>query len=190
MSKNRFHECSAELVQHPDAFLYHERSDNLVEIYTDECEHHVIYGLKTANGDVQRAEALYQRDLPIQKYSLRYTVRRGFLRGVQMVGVVGRDAASIAAHSSLLRGLIDDLSLRLGERVRVFSPFNGILTFAPPNIDAEKLEKFAYELARELPEQPELKSDHLGYHALLELADEPVGQFKLEELNSSAHSHS
>lgn len=184
MSKNRFHECLPEFAQHPDAFIYRERTDNLVEIYTDECEHHVIYGLKTANGDVQRAEALFQRDLSMQRYALRYIVRRSFLRGVQMVAVVGRDAASIAANAALLRGLVDDLNVRLGDRVRVFSPFNGILTLAPPTTTAEKLEKFAYELARELPEEPELKSDHLGYHALLDLADDPIGQFKLEEMNS------
>lgn len=190
MSKTRFQECSAELAQHPESFVYRELNDDLVEIYTDECEHHVVYGVSAANGDVDRAEALFQRDLPSQQYALRYTIRRSFLRGVQMVAVVGRDAASIASHAALLRGLIDDLKLKMGDRVRIFSPFNGILTFAQPNIDAEKLEKFAYELARELPEQPELKSDHLGYHALLELADEPIGQFKLEELPTAHRSRS
>ena len=180
MSKSRFQECSHELLQDPAAFVFRERGDDLVEIYTDECEHHVIYGLRTVNGDVERAEALFQRDLPVQRYSLRYVTRKGFLRGVQMVALMGRDAASIAAHPALLKGVLSDLKIRFGDRVKIFAPFNGIITIGSADMDESKLEKFAYDVARDMPEQPELKSDHLSYHGMLELADEPLGQFELE----------
>ena len=184
MSKARFQECSSEMLQDPDAFLYREHGDELIEIYTDECKHHVIYGVRRANGDVQEAENLFQRNLNEQRFELRYTTRRSFLRGVQMVALVGRDAASIATHPALLRGALEELSVRFGNRIRLFAPFNGILAIAPPSVDDDKLEKFAYEVARELPEHPELKSDHLGYHALLEVAEEPLGAFQMEQFSS------
>lgn len=184
MSRSRFEECSAEFLQDPDAFLYHEREDELIEIYTDECEHHVIYGLRRAEGNIQKAEALFQRDLDEQSYDLRYIAKRSFLRGVQMVALLGRDAASISAHPALLRGALDELKVRFGNRIQIFAPFNGILAIAAPNVEADKLKKFAYDVAQELPEEPELKSDHLGYHATLEVAEEPIGSFHMELYSS------
>lgn len=185
MSRSRFQECSAELLQDPNAFLFRERDDSLIEIYTDECKHHILYGLRRAAGNLQMAEELFQRDLHSHRYDLRFVARRSFLRGVQMVALLGRDAASIATHPALLRGALDELKVRFGNRVRLFAPFNGVIALAPPNTDQERLEEFAYDIARELPEQPELKSDHLGYHAVLDVGDEPSGDFFIEAHVSS-----
>ncbi len=180
MSRERFQACYAEMMQEPEAFLFRERKDGLFEIFTDECEHDTIYGLRMVNGDLERAEALFQRDLSLHHYKLRYTTRRSFLRGIQMVALMGRDAASIAAHPALLKGALSKLKIRFGDRVRIFAPFNGILAISALDTDEQKLEKFAYEVARQLPEEPELKSDHLSYHSILELTEDPIGEFKLE----------
>lgn len=186
MSRSRFQECSAELLQDPGAFLYRERDDSLIEIYTSECTHHVLYGLRQASGNLQKAEDLFQRDLHSHRYDLRFVARRSFLRGVQMVALIGRDAASIATHPALLRGALDELKIRFGNRVRLFAPFNGIIALAGPHVDESRLEEFAYDIAREVPERPELKSDHLGYHAILEVSEEPQGDFYIEAHISSA----
>jgi hypothetical protein len=187
MSKRRFQECSAEILRDPSAFIYREIEDKLIEIYTDECEHHVIYGLRRANGDLQRAESMYQKSLSEQRHSLRYIKRKAsLLGGGQMVALLGRDASSIIAHPALLRGVIDELNLRLGNSIRLFVAFNGILAISSLKVSPEKLEKFVYEIAREMPEEPELKSDHLAYYTTIELAEDASGTFSLEALNISS----
>ncbi len=180
VSKQHFQQNLSQFLRNSDFLVFKERDQNTVEVYTDECEHQVVFGVKMAKGDPERAEALFVKDLDEHKFSLQYVKKRTLLRGTQMVALIGKDASALATHPSLLRGALENLKVKLGRQVRIFAPFNGILTVAPIGISEEKLEKFAYEVAREVPNDSELKTDHLAFHDIIELETKPLGKFQFE----------
>ena len=189
VSKARFQEFASDFKQESSSLIFRERHDKLFEVYTDECEDRtqngcqsqVFYGFRTVT-DNEQAEMLYLQDLHLQRYSLQYTIKRNFFRSAQMLALIGEDASSIALHPALLRGVMTATRLRLGTTVRVFAPFNGVLIVSKVEVDEQKLEEYGYQVARQMADVQEWKSDKLSFLDIVEMTDESVGTFELESL--------
>lgn len=164
-------EPTSWLRETPNSFNYvYDERESAVILYYISCGEHTYPVMKTDLAawvtDREALDGLFEEQLDVMRLNIE--AHSGKFGSDVILGVLSNRACDVMAHPAFVKALIDELKLKMGERVIAYAPFKEIVLVYREDASVENLNKALLEI-QTLAATRDLNQTPLDYIELFEL---------------------